>query len=77
MTRDLLRVSGVSPGGHAFTWAFVRVEMLVVGASRQVNKTTVTTGHLVRTLGGGKVGAGVLMHSGRASRVDIIRLGGS
>lgn len=68
-------MSGFSSGGHAFTWAFVRVEILVVGASRQVKKTTVTTNQLVRSLGGGNVGTGVLIHSGRASRVDIINLG--
>lgn len=50
------------------------VEMLLVGASRHVNNTTVTTDHLVRSLGGRNVGTGLLIHSGRASRVSIISL---
>lgn len=58
-------------------WTSELVEMLVVGATRHVKKTTVTTGQLVRTLGGGKVGTGVLIHGGRASRIAIITLGGS
>lgn len=50
------------------------VEMLVMGADRGTNKTTMTTGHLVSTLGGGNIGTGVLIHSGIASSVAIMKL---
>lgn len=73
------RLRGIRGGA----WLYERrarvpgVEMLVVGATRQVNKTTVTTDQLVSTLEGGNVGTGVLIHGGRARHIAIISLGGS